>query len=880
MLLARKHLLALLSGLAMLYLAAVTMPDSTAPGGVFAQTSPSDQDCWNTYSVPITQPHSLGELAVLSDSDIWAVGDYRDGSTSKTLTAHWDGKNWQVASSPNLDAGSNGVTSISAVSTDDIWAGGSRFSVASPTLLDTSVSLLMRWNGTQWNLVHNPGPGLISDLNALSSTDVWAAGTEHGTVGDYHPFVMRWDGVSWSDFTSGDLDSWGQVNAMAALSASDVWLVGTKIWHWDGHSWHNVSTPEPSAKFYDIYAVASNDIWVVGSGPSQSSVVMHWNGAQWTPVQSPNVGWLKGVTALSPVSVWAVSAKGDAVHWNGSTWTHLAMPISAYHINLREPIASTDNLWFVASYSNIPNNATSQAGLIIRYSRACAEQAAKSTSPLNPPMQVPGTASRYFETGNWVRGLFLDYWDAQGGLAQQGLPLTELVGEVSPLNGVMHTMQYFERAVFEYHPENKPPYNVLLSQLGTFQYKRKYPNGAPGQKPNNEPGSIFFRETGKRLGGRFLEYWQQNGGLMQQGYPISDEFTETSELNGQQYTVQYFERAVFEKHPENQRPNDVLLSQLGRFRFYQLYVNVPTPAPMHSPTPGSNATPTATPTTLPSTPRLIASDTNITVAGGNHLFWVNVQSTSRSIYGYDLETDSHFSVTDRQGYKELATDGKTLVWLERISRLGFNSMYKYDVATGFSDPIIDVMPGEYEFYWPVLGGSTLYYSDSVQEHRGLFARNLDTGEERKIAESGVSLAAAEGVVAWRDVDDTGKVHIYRTEGRRSELAAVSAMSGIGLTRDKLVAVAPTGNILVHDLIGGAIQEISATGATSPRIKGNVVAWAEVSQIKAHNLDTGATWTVVDGAKPGTLWLLAVMEQNWLAYTEGNSVYATQLSHPR
>jgi hypothetical protein len=35
-------------------------------------------------------------------------------------------------------------------------------------------------------------------------------------------------------------------------------------------------------------------------------------------------------------------------------------------------------------------------------------------------------------------------------------------------------VQYFERAVMEYHPENKVPYDVLLSQLGTFQYKAKY----------------------------------------------------------------------------------------------------------------------------------------------------------------------------------------------------------------------------------------------------------------------------------------------------------------------------------------------------------------------------------------------------------------------
>jgi hypothetical protein len=73
------------------------------------------------------------------------------------------------------------------------------------------------------------------------------------------------------------------------------------------------------------------------------------------------------------------------------------------------------------------------------------------------------------------------------------------------------------------------------------------------------------------VGGKFRGYWEQHGGLAQQGYPISDEFTEVSPLDGKPYRVQYFERAVFELHPENQAPFDVLLSQLGTFQYQQKY---------------------------------------------------------------------------------------------------------------------------------------------------------------------------------------------------------------------------------------------------------------------------------------------------------------------
>jgi len=103
---------------------------------------------------------------------------------------------------------------------------------------------------------------------------------------------------------------------------------------------------------------------------------------------------------------------------------------------------------------------------------------------------------------------------------------------------------------------------VLLSLLGVFRYQQKYPNGAPGQQANTDPAAQLFPQTGFTVGGKFLEYWDAHGGVAQQGYPISNEFTEVSALDGKSYTVQYFQRAVFELHQENQAPYDVLLSQL------------------------------------------------------------------------------------------------------------------------------------------------------------------------------------------------------------------------------------------------------------------------------------------------------------------------------
>jgi hypothetical protein len=136
---------------------------------------------------------------------------------------------------------------------------------------------------------------------------------------------------------------------------------------------------------------------------------------------------------------------------------------------------------------------------------------------------------------------------------------------------------------------------VLLALLAA-----QLAGGPAGAQPVG--GCQTFTQTGKTVCGRFLLYWQEHGGLAQQGYPISGEFTEVSDLNGKPYTVQYFERAVFELHPENAPPYDVLLSQLGTYQFQAKYAGVD-PG-------GSVPTATAVPTTVAddTPPRMALAD--------------------------------------------------------------------------------------------------------------------------------------------------------------------------------------------------------------------------------------------------------------------------------
>jgi hypothetical protein len=166
------------------------------------------------------------------------------------------------------------------------------------------------------------------------------------------------------------------------------------------------------------------------------------------------------------------------------------------------------------------------------------------------------TAPRCFaETGHCARGRFLTYWATWGALPINGYPISDEFVQVLE-DGRPYTVQYFERVRLEYHPENAYPYDVLLGQFG----RRFHAADAPVVQ---RPGGLYFAESGHNLRGRFATYWEREGGLMQFGYPLSEEFTERLE-DGKTYTVQYFERARLEYHPENPVPYDVLLGQFGR----------------------------------------------------------------------------------------------------------------------------------------------------------------------------------------------------------------------------------------------------------------------------------------------------------------------------
>jgi hypothetical protein len=180
---------------------------------------------------------------------------------------------------------------------------------------------------------------------------------------------------------------------------------------------------------------------------------------------------------------------------------------------------------------------------------------------------VPATKAqvdqrKYFsETGHWVLGDFLiAYQSVADPKVLYGMPITD---EFTSQTAGGRRVQYFEYARFELRPDNPLELRVVKSELGKVLYDQAQP-GAASQHPQGDAGCQTFKETGFQVCTAFLDFFDKYGGIDQFGYPISG----LEEHDN--FTVQYFQFARLEYHPELPAGEEVVLTDIGQ-RYFTLF---------------------------------------------------------------------------------------------------------------------------------------------------------------------------------------------------------------------------------------------------------------------------------------------------------------------
>ncbi len=111
-----------------------------------------------------------------------------------------------------------------------------------------------------------------------------------------NPLVEFFNGTSWSVQTTPAISGGGTLNAVTAISPTDVWAVGN-----------------------------------TGTGDGRGQLIENFNGTSWSVVQAPVLptGALTGISAVSSTDIFAVGGGGkdvpnEVLQFNGTTWSVLS----------------------------------------------------------------------------------------------------------------------------------------------------------------------------------------------------------------------------------------------------------------------------------------------------------------------------------------------------------------------------------------------------------------------------------------------------------------------------------------------------------------------------------------------------------------------------
>ena len=149
-------------------------------------------------------------------------------------------------------------------------------------------------------------------------------------------------------------------------------------------------------------------------------------------------------------------------------------------------------------------------GPLLRLMIAAAFILFAGASAILPSSEPTSAQSNCFpETGFCIDGPIRTFWERNGGLPVFGFPIAPQREEL--VEGKPVQVQWFERNRLELHPENAPPYDVLLGRLGADRLAQQGRDWFGFAKSQPQNGCRFFAETGHNICGSILRAWRASG---------------------------------------------------------------------------------------------------------------------------------------------------------------------------------------------------------------------------------------------------------------------------------------------------------------------------------------------------------------------------------
>jgi len=296
-----------------------------------------------TWTQFVTPAEIYNAIASSAPNDTWVAG--ADG-----VMRHWDGVAW--SKSANIGSSPSGLTALS---------GFLRLG-AGDVIGVSTLNLAYRYKGQAFGVLRPIGS---NPFDATVNSAMWSASTKDTYVTNVDGEVWHNDSATWAlMFTvpngptkATDIPGTGTNNlwvvdaggsahhydgawtssvVTAGIRLDRVWTDGTDVWVFGGGAFQKTDTtwthhPLTSGgkSILSVSATGASDIWAVEEGTAGANKLWHWDGADWTEIQTGSTFSLLAVAAVSPTDVHVTAKNGRMLRWNGSTWSERIIPVLA-----------------------------------------------------------------------------------------------------------------------------------------------------------------------------------------------------------------------------------------------------------------------------------------------------------------------------------------------------------------------------------------------------------------------------------------------------------------------------------------------------------------------------------------------------------------------
>ena len=240
------------------------------------------------------------------------IAEYLITITDTTITDDNNGNDLQI----NTDYSYYAVRKDSA---------GERKDTSNIVVTRTLAPTSFNYTWQEFSLGSGENPNVLYGVWGRDENNVYAVGGV--TINDTVYGIIHWDGIEWKP-----VKYYGGGYAIYGFSASDIWVVGGGVFHFNGTIWEEYTFRDPvilaNISYTSVWGTSSDDLYFGNSG----GTIVHWNGTRAEVVYTnPSIVQVKDMDGYASEFITGVGTVMIppllSVKYNGISWNQL--PISS-----------------------------------------------------------------------------------------------------------------------------------------------------------------------------------------------------------------------------------------------------------------------------------------------------------------------------------------------------------------------------------------------------------------------------------------------------------------------------------------------------------------------------------------------------------------------